>query len=257
MRVFFSLVLSNFQRAVFTFRFLLSSFSVAILLYFTSFKLISPESDVLYILGVSILGGGGVLFIIVGVLPLFSYATSFADEWEQRATSFWIIRAGVNRYTIAKLLVVGLSVFLVTALGILIFVLFLLIKQPFFTSSSTGGAYEVLLLTERPILYLLFFTIHISLSSVLLAVISLWVSSYIPNKFVAIAAPLVIYFVIHRFTTQLDIPEYLKAVVIVEGFYNAGTPATSLLFKFGTVTILCMVLGIATVLQMHRRIKHD
>src|SRR5690625_1971503 len=108
MRVFTSLVLSNFKRAVFSSRFLLSSFGVALLLYFASFQTIS-ESDVLYSLAVGIMGGGGIMMIIVGILPLFPYGTSFAEDWEQRATSFWIIRTGINRYAIAKLLVTGLS----------------------------------------------------------------------------------------------------------------------------------------------------
>src|SRR5699024_8094222 len=129
------------------------------------------------------------------------------------------------------------------AMGLSLFLFLVRIKLPLFSTVSTGDAYASLLDQDMPIRYLLYHVTQISLTSALFAVIALCVSTYLPNKFVTVAAPLVIYFVAHRFTTQLDIPDYLKAKWMVEAIYDAGSPSVSLLLRFGIVISLCLLMS--------------
>lgn len=257
MKTFISLLAVHFRQAVFSFRFLFSVCAVVLVLTFTVWDWITnfePHHDAIYFYVIGI--GGGSLFLLTGIIPLFTFATSFASEWEQRATSFWMIRTGIRTYSVSKIIMTALTGFLVTALGFWLFILLLAIKYPLLSFISTGDAYVGLLEAEAPVKYLLFHITHTSLTSALFAVTALWVSTYIPNTFVTIASPLVIYMIAHRFTSQLEIPEYLKALTIVETTYDAGSPISTLLLKLVTVVVLCMLMGFMIVRQIRRRVFH-
>lgn len=238
-----------------SFSFLLSTLGVTIILLLTAYGWFHDQTDVVYLFASSI--GGGTLFIITGILPLFSFSTSFASEWEQGATSFWLIRTGVRNYSINKILVSALTGFLTTCLGMLLFILLLRIRFPLFVFNNTGDPYTYLLDDGKPMIYLIFNIFHYSLSSALFAVTALWVSTYIPNRFIALASPLALYFVIFRFTTRLNIPQYLKINTIVEGGYHTGVPFQTFLFKLIPVLVLCGLMGFATVRQIRRRVLRD
>jgi hypothetical protein len=156
------------------------------------------------------------------------------------------IRSGVRFYAVSKLLASALSGFLVTFTGILLYALILLTRLPFFTRITTGDAYVPLLEAGKPVQYLLVSSAHLSLSSVVFAVAALWISAYIPNRFTAIAAPAVLYFALYRLTRFWEIPPFLNVATLVEGTYHAGSPLASFLVKLGTVTVLCVLMGIGT-----------
>ncbi|MCM8900176.1 hypothetical protein KVG29_02920 [Caldicoprobacter algeriensis] len=201
--------------------------------------------------------GTASLFLIAGILPLFPFATTFATEWQERAVRFWIVRTGIRSYSVSKVLVSAISGFLTAAVGMLVFVFALRTRLPLFVESTTGDPYEPLLLAGKPVQYLCYYITNYSLSAVLFAVAAMWVSTFIPNKFTAVTAPLVLYFVAHRATTGRGIPQYLRIVVLIEGMYPTGSPHTSLLLNLGIVLILCLMMGYGTVGQIRRRIQND
>lgn len=260
MKKFFYFSTVNAKRAIISVPFFLSACGVTVVMVFATWSLITQKSnesylDVIYLYGMGT--GGGSLFLMTGILPLFPFATTFASEWGQQATNFWTVRTGIRNYAVGKVIVSALAGFLTTAVGLSLFFLLMRIKLPLFSAPSSGDAYASLLDQEMPIRYLLYHVTHISLTSALFAVVALWISTYLPNRFVTVAAPLVIYFVAHRFTTQLDIPEYLKATWIVEQIYDAGSLNATLLIKLGIVVSLCMLMGYGTVRQIRRRVQHD
>jgi hypothetical protein len=254
MNPFFSLLVISFSRAIVSVRFLASVCGVILVLFLTSFGMISPLSDVLSVVMTS---GGGNTILVVGILPLIPFATTFASEWEERAVSFWIVRSGICNYAVSKVMVSAVSGSLATLAGILVYALLLLIKMPLFSRISTGDAYAPLLEAGRPVRYLLYSAAHLSLSSALFTVAALWISTYIPNRFTALAAPAVLYFALFRLTRFWDIPPYLQIGTIVEGTYHAGSPLASMLFKLGTVTLLCLLMGYGTVVQIRRSVQND
>ena len=231
------------RRAIFSWKFAASVCGVTLVLFLTSYRMIGIQPDVL---SVVMFSGSGNTILILAILPLLPFTTTFASEWEERATGFWIIRSGVRFYAVSKLLASALSGFLVTFTGILLYGLILLTRLPFFTRITTGDAYVPLLEAGKPVQYLLVSTAHLSLSSVLFAVAVLWISAYIPNRFTAIAAPAVLYFALYRLTRFWEIPPFLNVATLVEGTYHAGSPLASFLVKLGTVTVLCVLMGIGT-----------
>lgn len=254
MKPFISLLKVGFRRAIFSWHFLLSVSSVTLVLMMTSLGMIGPQSDVL---SVAIISGSGNIPLIVGILPLIPFAITFASEWEERAVSFWIIRSGVRAYAISKLMVSAWSGFLATFTGILLHTLLLWTQLPLYTTFQTGDAYAPLLDAGMPWPYLLSAAAHLSLSSALFAVVALWISTYIPNKWTALTAPVVLYFVLLRLTRNWDIPPFLKIGTLVEGTYHAGSPLTALLLKLGVVMFLIWLMGYGTIGQIGRRVRHD
>jgi hypothetical protein len=254
MNPFISLFAVSFYRAVFSWFFLIGVCGVALMSWFTAFGMIGSQSD---LLSVVIISGSGNILLIVGILPVIPFAITFASEWEERAVSFWIIRSGVRRYAFNKVIVSALSGFMVTFVGILLHAFLLWTRLPLYTTFQTGDAYASLLKAGRPLQYLLFSAAHLSLSSSLFAVAALWISAYIPNRWTAIAAPIVLYFVLLRFTRNWNIPSFLKIGTIVEGTYHASSPLSALLFKLATVMLLCWLIGYGTMRQIQRRVQHD
>lgn len=256
MTIFPSLILTELRQALFSIRFLLCTCSVTLIMLFPILGTDTQiYTSVVYLYGLAL--GGSTYVLLVGILPLFPFATSFATEWNNRAISFWIIRTGVKNYTVSKLITNAFVGFLTTAIGMILFTLILRIKFPFFVDMHSDNAYVPLLYMDMPISYLFFHITHVSLTSILFATIALWISTYFPNKFITLAAPLVLYFVLHRFTTQLNIPAFFKAHMLVEQIYDAGSPLLSLLVKLGIVFCLCLIMGFATFKQIQRKIRHD
>ncbi|WP_139367573.1 hypothetical protein [Bacillus alkalicellulosilyticus] len=238
-------------------RFVVCILAVATVLFMSTWGHINNAPDAIYMLNIAY-GGNIVIFIQAGILALIPFSTAFSIEWEQRVTRFWLIRTGTAYYAISKIIVTALSGFLTTAIGILLYVGVMHVKLPLYEMNTTGGGYAPLLDANMPTAYLLAVTIHISLTATLFAVTAFWVSTLIPNQFVTISAPLVIYLVLHRFTSGSGIvPEYLRPVVIVEWLYDAGTPLSSLLLKLAIVGILCLLLGLAAWFQLRRRFQNE
>lgn len=254
MKRFVSLFLIGCIRAILSVRFIVSVCGVMLVLFLSSFRIISSQSDVLSVVMIS---GSGNFILIVGLFPLIPYATTFASEWETRATSYWLIRSGVRNYAANKVIVSAFSGFLATFAGILLYALFLMIKLPLFTEITTFDAYTPLLEAGMPVRYLLVSAAHLSLSSALFATAALWISTYIPNRFTAISAPIVLYFTLYRLTRFWDLPPFLHLSTLFEGTYHAGSPQATMFLKLGTVVILCTLMGYGIVRQIRRRVQHD
>lgn len=255
MKLFLSLTATNFYRSLFSKRFLFSVLGVTVVLFMTSFGRIGSGSDVISVFMIS---GSGDLVLIMGVLPLLPFAMSFAMEWEERSAGFWMIRTGIRDYAISKVIVSAATGTLVTFAGVMLYVSLLLIKLPLYNAIDLqGNPYAPLLEAGMPVSYLLAYTFHMSLSSALFATAALWISTYIPNPFTTLAAPIVLYFFLVRLTITWGVPEFLNLTKIVEGPYHAGSPALSLLVKFGTVLLLCLMMGYGTVAQVRRRVQYD
>lgn len=254
MKRFLMMLSISCRRAVFSRLFFFGVIGVALIVFLTSYGMIDKQPDVI---SVVLLSGSGNSLLILGILPLLPFATTFASEWEERATNFWMIRTGVRSYAVCKILASALSGFLVTFIGMLLCALILLGWLPFFSHITTGDAYVPLLEAGMPVRYLLVSAAHLSLSSALFATAAVWISAYMPNRFTALAGPVVLYFTIYRLTRFWDIPSFLNLGALVEGVYHAGTPLASFLVKLATVAVLCVLMGAGIVSQIRRRVLHD
>src|SRR5699024_524742 len=117
MKVLLNLEWLNNKRAIFSYRFLFSSFLISLMLFATILPVINRENDVVSLLVLSLTGSHGNLKLILGTLPLLAFTTSFATEWEQKAVLPWIIRTGIYPYAISKVITSIISAILTTTTG--------------------------------------------------------------------------------------------------------------------------------------------
>ena len=258
MKDFLSLLAVDLRRAILSKRFLLSVCGVTLILFLTVAGVIAKHRarNVVYLLGMS--GSSGSMVLILGLLPLFPFAVTYASEWEERAEGFWIIRAGTRSYAAGKAIAAAISAVLVTACGMALFVVIARLRLPLITRPvSVGDEYSVFLNEGHPVWYLIAYIADISLSSALFAEAALWISTYIPNRFVAVAAPLTLYYLIDSMTYALPIPQYLKpGSYMGRSMLHAGSPEAALLIKLCAITFFCLLMGVGATRQIGRRVRN-
>lgn len=247
---------TDLRRALLSWRFIISACGVSLIMFAAVPGLLGDtSSSVFYLMDLS-LPGSGLSSMVLCILPVFAFAISFASEWEEKAVSFWIVRTGVVRYTISKIVVSAVSGFMTIVVGMILFILVLRPWFPLFTTVHTDLSYETLMVQGHVYAGLLLYISHFALSGALTAVCAMWISAYLPNRFVVATAPVVLYFTSLRITGRLELPAYLDPVFWVGGIYNVASPVATLLTKLVTVIILCCIMCVAATLQMKRRISH-
>lgn len=250
-----NLIAADMRRALLSWRFLFSACGVALMMFSAVPGLLKNASSIWYLMDLS-LGGSGMASMILCILPVFAFGISFAKEWEEKAVNFWIIRTGVVRYTISKIIVSFISGFLTIAMGMAIFIFVLRPWFPLFLDLSADYSYEALMEQGHVFFGILLYVMHFGLSGALTAVCAMWLSTYLPNRFVATVSPVVLDFTVPRITGRMELPPYLNPVFWVEAIYSVPSPAATFLIKLVTILILCCLICIATILQMKRRIGH-
>ena len=249
-----NLFIVSFYRAIVSVRFFLSVVGVAFVVFIASSGQVGGSPDVLYLLDLGLMGSGSFIMVLC-VFPIIPFATTFASEWEEHATGFWIVRSGTRNYAVIKFLVSILSGMLTTGVGLALFVIIMSIWHPLFIASTTGNVYEVYLQADKPEKYLLFYITHMSLSSAIFAAVAVWMSAWIPNIYTTAAAPIVLYFFFLRISTMPIWPKSFNLAAIIQGVSGKGSPLEVLLTKLGIVTFLCILIGYGTVVQIHKRIQ--
>ena len=191
------------------FRILLCSLGTVIILSGIVFPWMSMTTvSVAYLLDLSLRGSGSVS-IVLCVLPVLAFSTQLADEWNSKVSRDWLMRAGVSRYVIAKIIVSAISGFFVIFLGLLLFIGIHSINMPLFQYNHTDHAYARLMEEGKLFLGFACYVSNYSLSGLLTAVCGTFVSAFIPNRFVSVSAPLVLYFSLMRITERLLLPQFL------------------------------------------------
>jgi len=216
---------------------------------------ISNTSDVFSLLSHALTGSGSTIFILF-IAPILPYAVSFASDLEDKALTFWVIRTGASKYAISKFLSSVIAGFFSVASSMIVFSLIMLIFFPLsdgYIGDQSG--YGILLKNNQPWMYILVLTVHYSLSGALFAGMALTISTFVPNKFSTMAAPIVIYFVLMRLTTEAPIPNFFKPSFLIEGIYSDVSPATAFLYKLIPVVAILGLLLYITINQIKKRIE--
>lgn len=140
--------------------------------------------------------GWGMIVLSMATMP---YATSFLTDQETGFCYHAINRVGFHAYAIARVISVGLSAFLaiVTAAGVFLLGL-CLSGAPIDTIPGNGqsfnGIYTDFVLQVGPWCYFLVRFVLSGLSVAMAAVFALCVSTFIPNPYVVLLAPLILYY---------------------------------------------------------------
>lgn len=255
MRTFSGSVLANLTRAICSTGFFVATLGTFLVITLGSTGLFTYGADVIYLLGLAT-NGSSAIILVVCVLPTLPFSTTFASEWNERSFRFWMIRTGVRVYTCAKIVACAVSGFLVTFLGLMIFIAFFSLFHPIFISVQTYNAYSVFLVNSKYYSYLFLLVTHISLSSSIFAVLSLYVSSFFQNCFTTVAMPVVTYMAALRLSEIINPPAFLDLSVIIETAYNAGSPLKSIVLKLVLTIGSILILGQLTSRRI-RKLVHD
>ncbi len=254
MKTFIALLKADLYRALFSINFVISTISIMFVMFISCSGYINNTSDVLYLLGLALTGSGSPLFILC-IAPLLPYGMSFASDVEDKALPFWVIRTGTKKYAISKFISSVIAGFLTVATGMVVFTLIISIFFPLFGGTvGNASSYAVLLENNQPLIYILIMTVHYSLSGALFAGAAIAISSFIPNKFSIMTAPIVLYFVLMRITTNAPIPNFLKADFLIQGICSGVSPMIAFLCKLIPVIGILSTFLYITVKQIKKRI---
>ena len=212
-------------------------------------SLLFTLDDVLYFKGLGIL--------LVQIIPLFPFSLAFARDWQDGATRYSIIRSGPTPYILSKFLVSMISAFSSLLLGIMLSVPLL---KAFFPQLSYIPEYmefdifyNQLVMGGHPFLGYLSYSVHYALAACICAACAVWFSTYVPNPFAVIAAPMAIFFFIGRFTFLITIPRIIDPDFWLLAAYTGNYP---FLHRIGVVVVLCGLMCFGTIRQMKRRVLY-
>lgn len=205
------------------------------------------------------------MLIICCVIP---YATSFCIDYNSSYIRLLKSRTGENNYIVSKVVSCGISGGLSIALGMLLFIGLVSLQYPLV--DTAGGAYQSILMRVSydgakafesfllSDLYILYFALQIYLIFIVGAfwsVVGLTVSTLIPNPFVALFSPYILYFLQSIFIKNF--PTYLNTINIIQGNYNIGSDIFNFTYATIFIIVLVLLLGIMFGYFAKRRLRDE
>ncbi|MEG2290663.1 MAG: hypothetical protein RR891_08120 [Clostridium sp.] len=215
--------------------------------------------DVTYIY--EILFGLGAFKNMVILLAPMPYISTFCSDLNNNFIQDIIIRDGVKAYSKAKIVVNILVTFLVCFFGLMFFVVLLNLTMPLLSQSIDSQMlmdkpYGHILLGRTPILYFIIKSFLFSLSAAFWSTVGLYISSYIPNNFVAISAPFVSYYILGEIGEFL--PPFFNFRLLAEGYNIINQNATiTIIYTFIFYAILTMGVSGLFIKNIRRRIGNE
>ncbi|KLE16320.1 ABC transporter permease [Clostridium sp. C8] len=186
------------------------------------------------------------LTILLAALP---FTMSFCEDIENNYIRFLIIRGNSFKYALSKIIVCIVSSFISVFVGKACIILFLMTKLPLV--SETTGNYEVfinqtfgyLLINKNFILYFIIEIFFTAVICSMFSIIGLTITTYINNKFLAITAPIISYFIFYQISRAMKLPTYLSVNRLMNGDFILGKPMTNIIYVT-VIGILTYSLGL-------------
>lgn len=198
----------------------------------------------------------GANLLTLFVLPTLPFAMSLSQDWESHAAPYWVVREGIACYAVSKLLASALAGFLTVGLGLGLFVLANGTYMPWYYS-CTSVDYEALFEAGHIFQGWACFILHKALSGGLIGALGMFLSILVPNRFVAVSAPLAIHLTVLRvIPTQLISPISIwHPINWVESIHHTAVPGLTLLEKFLLTAGFCALMCAGGYLCMKRRME--
>lgn len=200
---------------------------------------------------------GSTAFFTIELLPCFAFSKKIASDWNSRVTQYWIIRTGVERYTISKILVCAISGFITHFLGTICFVLYYLPNMKAYVDSYGTNIYAVDWMNKGYIVLGYFgFITDKSIGAAIVASLGMIVSIFFTHSYVAVASPLIVMLTISRLVYILNLPEYLNPSYWTHSLDSAGSAWVALLDKIVLIAVMLILFCVIGVAGMKRRVSH-
>ena len=257
----------DFRRAVFSVSFAAAVFFMALLeLLSSGLMLKNPGFTVVEILD-NLFGGTGASTILIGMLPLLPYALSYAKDMEEHALCFYMAREDTAVFMLCRfftacfsaLLSVMASFFVLAA--VLMSLGYPLYTPQYFVDNSSDITYMQFLADEKPLSYMIFYSMDKGLGAAMMAGCAVFLSTLVPNSFFVFCAPICIYFLALRlFTFPIEMTAahpWLNVSSWIESGYSAPTAMESFLCKLGVACLVLAVYGSLSVFFAVRRWHYE
>ncbi len=215
------------------------------------------SSDVTYIFSIMLgLGAFKNMILLAAALPGVG---NFCSDWNHQFIRPVCVRCGVRKYSGSKIVSCAVSTFLTVFLGMLLFVLLLLaLGLPLLGRSGQGVAtmYGSLLSGGYPMLYFIDHSVLLSAAAVFWGTVGLYVSSWIPNHFVAIASPFISYYLLGEFGEYL--PSFMNFRMLAYGYNVIGQGiGITMLYTVCFFGVLTFVAGKLFQKNVQRRVANE
>lgn len=221
---------------------------------------IDLHAGVLYIFSLVMYGMPAMMILVCAAV---AYADSFCEDVEHKYMMQQIIRGNVGAYVFAKMSGIFLAAMFTTAFGIFLFVNILHFHLAWVKESGMeqyghllrAGGFRILLRNRKFGLYFLCYGIQYGLLSGILSLWASYLSLYISNRMLVLAAPMILYY----FTDYL-LAGIFPGVVNSELIFSASNnlfsnDLISVLFAVVIVIINFMLLGILMARKVRRKIS--
>lgn len=251
----------EFRRAIVSKRFIGTVFFMLLLELLSSSTLLTDlESSIIDVIE-NLFAGTGSAHLLLGMLPLLPFSLSYAEDIEENALNFILVRSNTVLFMLNRFFVACLSAFLcvVISFSILILILFCMGHPLFLTHiNDIRNGYAQFLTDGNGVAYLFFYVLDRGLSATMMAGCAIWVSTILPNAFFAFTAPICIYFLALRiimFPTEMMFTyQYLQVQLWFEGTYDSPNGGlASFLCKLGVTAMICMIYGAFSIVHTVRR----
>ena len=197
----------------------------------------------------------GFMFMVIFVVPLMAYTTTFTTDYRTRMLNFWCIRGGSKCYAVSYYITTLLSAFGVSAGGNLLYILVNLLRgQPLtYGSAAMGSAYPEVFATGNMVLYVGVIVADIGLGAVVCAAIAAAAGSIFRRRFAVYGVPLLAV----RSALMLHLPAMLDLEELTDAISKIGRgDMQNFGYKLAGVLFYAIVCGFITVRCIERSISH-
>ncbi len=195
---------------------------------------------------------------IVTVLGALPFVANFASEWQTGVTTQCVTRCGTKKYITANIAFCALSTLVTVMLGLLLFVFVFSFVMPLYVPDGnliSPYCHNLILITGHPFLYLLSNIFVFALSIAMYSVMGLTISAIFPNKYVAIASPLII----NSFIKWINQTPNIFNVDLVAQSYRPTweSPLLSILYAVGYFGAISAVFAVLFAAIVKRRVRNE
>lgn len=240
-------------KRIFTIRTALLGIAAGVLYALSIAGLYKESQDAWYLIFQST--QSGIQFLTVFFIPPMVFAYTLAEEWENKAADYYVIRSGLRKYVFSKYAAAAAGGFICMFIGMGLFTVMCCALLPPYMNSSNSTIYDAMMGEGKIIKgYFLFVTDH-ALSGAAAAVIGMTVSAFIMTPLTGVVAPLCVEISFSLLSYIIRLPSVMDPNTWVR-LYNGETVSGLLTQRVLPVLIAMIVLILIGEKRMERRMLH-
>lgn len=215
------------------------------------------ENSVLYFYELGDYVNFWVLYLLFAAIP---GATLFCADWENRFLRFTVARCSKAVYGVSTAWACFLSAVLATLIGEGLFVAALRCFFPFTGENVMGVDASIFRVFLSPGMAPGYFLCRAAIKAAgagFFAVFALWLSTKITNAFVALASPVILYYLWENVAVITQMPRFLQIGSLLKGHIQlGGSLLWTMLYPLLLFSALAAVFGVCFTINAKRRVEN-